>query len=280
MSDRTRGLHQGTANHKPGCACPPCKAKRYEALCLQSKELEVRVLTLTDELSDAKQGAQVLQNALNESRKISQEREKQLAEANQKLSHFMGRTSAAEAYLDTVKAALDCKDPAKLAEKAQKLQSDLDVLKAERTGYETGRRDIQTRLEKALLDLKESQQTSLSLQQDLSKAIADKNMMGGQYEAEFARATGHMHGRTKAEQERDKARAALKLANASIESLKQGSEQLGREVDALTDEVGRLTPLLPTWARIAFAGLGIFLIAYWSHRAGFDAAMALRGGAR
>ena len=301
MSDRsrTRGLHQGTTNHKPGCACPPCKNKRYEALCLQSKELEMRVLTLTDELDTAKESNRVLGNVLNESRKISQEREKQLKESEQKLAHFMGRTSAAEAYLKTVQEALDCKDPAKLAERAQKLQSDLGEEKrlhnlskmsdANARGILTqihtelgGDPDrpaldkvqgLVWQLENSRAEAESRRVANQSLERDLSKAIADKNMMGGQYEAEFARATGHMHGRTKAEQERDEAQAALKLANASIESLQRGNEQLGRKVDALT-------PRLSPWARIAFAVLGIFLIAYWSHRAGFDAAMTLRGGAR
>lgn len=205
MSDRnrTRGLHQGTVNHKPDCQCPPC----------------TRV-----------------------------------------------RAGQAEAYLKTVRAALDCNDDSQLAERAQKLQSDLDVLKAERTGYETGRRDIQTRLEKALLDLKESQQTSLSLQQDLESTVLERD--------------GLHDSLTETRKQLTNTQATLRLSDASIESLKQGSEELGREVDALTDEVGRLTPLLPFWARIAFAGLAIFFLAYFSHRVGFDAAMVLRGGAR
>ena len=188
--------------------------------------------------------------------------------------------SAAEAYLDTIKAALDCKDPAKLAEKAQKLQSDLKDAElqvstarletTEAKGISSSHFARAERLEK---ELKESQETALALQQevrdldDLQSLTAD-NLGAAQTEA------------GEAQEALRKSQAALKLANASIESLRQGNEQLGREVDTLTDEVGRLTPRLSPWARIAFAGLGIFLIAYWSHRMGFDAAMALRGGAR
>lgn len=251
-------------NHPAGCSCSTCVGGRKRLLAspfvqrliadlsvlheqfykatatkpVSAPELEARVLTLTDELANSQQGAQVLQNALDESRKISQQREKQLAEAQQKLSHFTSRANIAEAFLDTVKAALDCKDPAKLAERAQKLQGDLDTartrltaserevsdLKAERAGYETGRRDVQARLEKALLEIKESQAAGLSLQQDLAtasenlrlakqgrdEALAEKNMVGGQYEAEFTHATGHMQARTKAEEELKKTKAEMR----------------------------------------------------------------------
>lgn len=262
--------------------------------------------------------------------------------ANKWSSAEIERLAASDAYLKTVAEALDCKDPAKLAEKAQKLQGELGAMKVERKEYEAGRREIQVMLEKALLDLKESQGTALSLQQDLttqegltSSALEnlrlaeqgrDAALLDSQklkrieeasgpfieatrkkfgalpencsiyqaagkwqhaFESEFNRCEREIQEGnalrsqlTKAEQELRESQAALKLANASIESLQRGNEQLGREVDTLTDEVGRLTPRLSPWARIAFAGLGLFIVAYWSHRMGFDAAMALRGGAR
>jgi chromosome segregation ATPase len=226
--------------------------------------------------------------------------------------------NTAEAYLKTVRAALDCNDDAQLAERAQrlqdvaaktqKLQDDLSTtrtrltaserevsdLKATRTRNEMDLHETSLRLEEALADLKESQTAALSLQQDLAasvesrrlaeqgrdKAIADKNMMGGQYEAEFARATGHMQARVKLEEELEGALAHLKLANDSIESLQRSNDELGKEVDALTEEVGRLTPLLPLWARALFTVVGLAIVVAISHKAGFDAATAFRGGIR
>ena len=195
-------------NHPAGCSCSTCDGGRkrlmaspyvqrliaqlttvheqlYKATSTMpspAPELEERVLELTDELANAKEDNGVLTRSLDQSRKIIQEREKQLRVSEQNLSHFTSRANTAEAFLKTVAEALDCKDPAKLAEKAQKLQGDLGELKAAREGYETGRRDIQARLETALDDLRESKETAFSLQQQIT--TLERTMLDQQQGAE------------------------------------------------------------------------------------------------
>lgn len=307
-------------NHPAGCSCSTCEGGRKRLLAspfvqrlisemgvlhehlykatstkqISAPELEKRVLELTDELANAQQGAQALQNALDESRKISQERErqlngvqKQLRASEQNLSHFTSRATSAEAFLATVKEALDCKDPAKLAEKAQKLQGDLantrtrltaserevSDLKTERKGYETGRRDIQVRLEAALLDLKESQEAGLALQQDLAnvgeelrlaeqgrdKAISERGMVHGQYEAEFARATGHMQARTKLEEE-------ISVLKSDKENL---LKQLGLADQRIMQQVGLVEQrtfegTLQTVVASVLVAVAAFLVGRWA----------------
>lgn len=293
MSTRTRGLHQGTANHKPDCQCPPCKGKRARSLgqikalaappmplmatdaTIAAIELSqnTEALRLTAELAKVQGEARVLQNALNESRKISQEREKQLAEANQKLSHFMGRTSAAEAYLDTVKAALDCKDPGQLAERAQKLQGDL--------------KDAELQISTARLETTEAKgilSSHFARAERLETELAYEKTLCGTYKAEWMRLTGLLsqisgklsdccewdelplavetllqrcnqygdrsdamgQANTQLQQERDavvselrEAHAALKLANASIGSLERDKDLL-KEGLAAAEKRGEL----------------------------------------
>ncbi len=87
-----------------------------------------------------------------------------------------------------------------------------------------------------------------------------------------------------------KERDALQARVSQLENDLKGSEYLSGWVDELKVQVEELSlentrlealvmpeeaPLLPLWARIAFAGIGLFLIAYWSHRAGFNAALEI-----
>ena len=76
----------GTKTHKPTCGCIQCKARRYDELVVRVTEmegyvemLEGRLLSRAAELGRAKDGAELLQRTLEESRKITQEREAQLA---------------------------------------------------------------------------------------------------------------------------------------------------------------------------------------------------------
>lgn len=258
--------------------------------------------------------------------------------ANKWSSAEIERLAASDAYLKTVAEALDCKDPAKLAEKAQKLQGELGAMKVERKEYEAGRREIQAMLEKALLDLKESQQSALSLQQDLttqegltSSALEnlrlaeqgrDAALLDSQklkrieeasgpfieatrkkfgalpencsiyqaagkwqhaFESEFNRCEREIQEGNAlrsqlatAEQELRESQATLKLANASIESLQDGNKQLGDEVDALTIEVGRLTPRIPAWSLFLFILVSIVSTGVIASYAGYQAGTEAR----
>jgi chromosome segregation ATPase len=218
MSDRsrTRGLHQGTANHKPDCQCPPCKGRRasvegqIKALANSPMPLiatdatiaaielsqNTEALRLTADLAKVQGEARVLQNALNESRKISQEREKQLAETKQKLAHFMGRTSAAEAevkQLREVGIALQqdlstqegltasALENLRLAEQGR--DKALIDLRGNQREYEAGRREIQTRLEKAVDSEKKAHELLSSLTTEVDAQKAAKTLAEGRYVA-------------------------------------------------------------------------------------------------
>lgn len=213
----------------------------------------------------------------------------EVARLRTELATKQSEYNTAEAFLKTALEALDCKDPAKLAERAQKLQGDLDTartrltaserevsdLKTERKGYETGRRDVQTRLEQL-----DAQLTATWMALPLSWRPADR--------AKLAESTGLFANgwedlvtrQRETEGQLGNARNELRLANASVASLERTKEQLGNEVDALTEEVGQLTPRLPLWSRILFVIVGLAIVVAVSHRAGFDAAIAFRGGAK
>ena len=74
--------------------------------------------------------------------------------------------------------------------------------------------------------------------------------------------------------ERDALSFELEATAAHLDELSLENTRL--EAQVMPEE----SPLLPFWARIAFAGIGLFILAYCSHRMGFDAAMTLHGGAR
>ncbi len=234
-------------NHPADCSCTTCVGGRKRLLAspfvqrliselsvlheqfykatstmpIFAPELEKRVLTLTDELATAKEDNGVLTRALNESREIAQGREKQLRASEQKLSHFTSRANTAEAFLDTVKAALDCKDPAKLAEKAQKLQGDLGELKAAREGYETGRREIQARLEQL-----DSQLTAIWMALPLSWRPADRGKLSESTRL-FANGWEDLVTRQReTEEQLTEVQATLRLANDSIQSKQSTIQQL------------------------------------------------------
>ncbi len=107
-------------NHPAGCSCTTCVGARKRLLAspfvqglisdlsvlheqfykatekpIPAPELEARVLALTDELATAKEDSRVIKRALEQSRKISQEREKQLAE--EKRLHGLSKMSDANA---------------------------------------------------------------------------------------------------------------------------------------------------------------------------------------
>jgi hypothetical protein len=237
-------------------------------------ELEASLLQTTDDVVTAHEQNRVLTNALSESRKISQEREKQLAE--EKRLHNLSKMSDANArgLLQQIRDEIGGNQDEPALEKVRRMK---DEVISRGVACEWNAAEG-VRLAESLRD---SQEAALALQQDLAasreslrlaeqgrgKAQVDKHVAIEQYEAEFTRATTHMQARAKAEQERDALQARveeLSLENTRLEAL------------IMPDEA----PLLPAWARFAFAGIGLFLIAYWSHRMGFDAAMTLQGGAR
>jgi hypothetical protein len=163
-------------NHPADCSCTTCVGGRKRLLASPF------VQGLISDLS-------VLTNTLNESRKINQEREKQLTE--EKRLHRLSKMSDANARgtLQQIRTELggDPDEPA--LTKVQKLLRECIErgVACEHNAAEVVRLAESLRL----------------AEQGRDKAIADKNMMGGQYEAEFARATGHMQARVKLEDERD-----------------------------------------------------------------------------
>lgn len=298
-------------NHPAGCSCSTCEGGRKRLLAspfvksliaqltttheqlykatstmpIFAPELEKRVLELTDELATAKEDNRVIKSALDESRKISQERErqlegvqKQLRGAEQKLSHFTNRATAAEAFLDTVKAALDCKDPAKLAEKAQKLQGDLGEEKRLHNlskMSDANARGILQRIrdeiggdpdEPALAKVVRLAEALRLAEQGRDKALTEKNAMGGQYEAEFARATGHMQARTKLEEELCKSRRSETLLQEQMTAMEQVIERQSKQLQQARIEAKALVEAAQEQgmirrAQFTVAGLIVSLVA-------------------
>lgn len=298
-------------NHPSNCSCSTCEGGRKRLLassfvkrlisdmtvlheqfykatekqhCAPTSELETRVLTLTDQLSTSQNDIGVLTRALDQSRKISQEREKQLAE--EKRLHKLSKMSDANArgLLQQIRGEIGGDQDEPALEKVRRMK---DEVISRGVACEWNAAEV-VRLAESLRD---SQEAALALQQDLSTqegltASALDNLR-------LAERDG-----IAAIESRDKFCGDLVAANNQVRSLdsqiakaEQHRESLYAQLQETSDKLQQATydigclkaeteSRLPLWTRLVFAGIGLFIVAYWSHRMGFDAAMTLQGGAR
>lgn len=228
-------------NHPAGCSCSTCEGGRkrllaspyvkslianlttYHSLLYTATknrsnalpcDLEKRVLTLTDDLSDAKQGAQVLQNALNESRKISQEREKQLAEEKRLLNLSRMSDANARGLLQQIRDEIGGDQDEPALEKVRRMK---DEVISRGVACEWNAAEV-VRLAESLRD---SQEAALALQQDLT-ASQESHRLAEQ-------------GRDAAIESRDRFRDDLVAANNRERVLEKDRNSQNVAIDQLTN---------------------------------------------
>jgi hypothetical protein len=270
-------------------------------------ELEASLLQTTDDVVTAHEQNRVLTNALSESRKISQEREKQLAE--EKRLHKLSKMSDANArgLLQQIRDEIGGDQDEPALEKVRRMKDEVisrgvacEWNAAEGVRLAESLRDSQEAAIALQQDLTASQESLRLAEQGRDKALAiidDCRTMllsyigGAALDSPLtplvATAASAMARLNCAEGELhvacsigDKRTAERDAVIAELDELSENHEAVLKRLCEQRTEIDILTPLLPLWARFAFAGIGLFLIAYWSHRMGFDAAMTLQGGAR
>jgi hypothetical protein len=321
-------------NHPAGCSCSTCAGGRkrllaspyvqrlianlteYHSLVWKAtekqhsaptSELEKCVLTLTDQLSTSQKDIGVLTQALDQSRKISQEQEKHLAE--EKRLHKLSKMSDANArgLLQQIRDEIGGDQDEPALEKVRRMKDEVisrgvacEWNAAEGVRLAESLRDSQEAAIALQQDLTASQESLRLAEQGRDKALAiidDCRTMllsyigGAALDSPLtplvATAASAMARLNCAEGELhvacsigDKRTAERDAVIAELDELSENHEAVLKRLCEQRTEIDILTPLLPLWARIAFAGVVFFLVAYLAHQAGFNAAMTLQGGAR
>lgn len=237
----------------------------------------------------------VLQNALGESRKISQEREKQLKDSLQRLTeeqrlHGLSRMSDANARgsLSQLHAELGGDPDQPALEKVQRLIARLD---AEKTFCATYQADcgrftgLLSRISTAL---------PYCAWDELPLAVESLLQRCNQYGERSDRLGA---ANTQSQAKIKELEESLKIAIADVEGTEYldsmctslGTQlhsadarlvEIEAENESLEAQLRDLTPLLPLWMRVIAVAIGLLCVAFVAHRAGFSAAIALQGGAR
>lgn len=113
---------------------------------------------------------------------------------------------------------------------------------------------------------------ALSLIEDCRSLMAPYMADGGKHQPlrQLCAASAIAMSRTQAlGKERDALEMELEATIAHLDELSQENTRLQ------SLPVPEEAPLLPLWVRIIFGGIVFFIIAYFAHRAGFDAAMEM-----
>jgi len=140
------------------------------------------------------------------------------------------------------------------------------------------------RLAESLRLAEQGRDAALSLIEECRSLMTPYMVDGGKHQPlrALCAASAIAMGRTETlTRENGAIREELQHVNRKLDNSNEDHRAALATIEELSLENTRLealvtpeeAPLLPLWARITFAGIVLFVVAYFGHRAGFDAAM-------